>query len=294
MDMLVAVGASTAYFYNIYEMMMWLIYRTCRPCLCFEVSAILIALILLDKYLEAHTKPQTTSALNESLDLQAKETRIIKENKKIMPPLDRVKIGGTLLVKPGEKAPVDDKVTRSDTFINESVLTGESIPVEKGSDGSMIGPTTNKNGSIIIETTQVGGDTALSHIIKAVEDAQNSKTPIQRLVNIIPGYFAPIVVNIVIITFIVRVIFVHPEQFEPALVSTVSALAIVCPCTLGLTTSTSIMVGIGHAVESNILFGGDQFVECTHYVDTIVLDKTGTITNDQPVVADYAGDSDTS
>lgn len=210
-----------------------------------------------------------------------------------MLPLDKVKVGDTLLIKPGEKIPVDGKVTKGDTSIDESMLTGESIPVEKSSGDSVIGSTMNKNGSIMIEATQVGGDTALSHIIKVVEDAQSSKAPIQRLADIISGYFVPIVVSIAVITFIIWIIFVHPGQFEPALVSAISVLVIACPCALGLATPTSIMVGTGRAAENGILFKGGQFVERAHYVDTIVLDKTGTITNGQPVVTDYVGDNDT-
>ena len=164
------------------------------------------------------------------LNLQAKEARVIKENKEIMLPLDKVKVGDTLLIKPGEKIPVDGKVTKGDTSIDESMLTGESIPVEKSSGDSVIGSTMNKNGSIMIEATQVGGDTALSHIIKVVEDAQSSKAPIQRLADIISGYFVPIVVSIAVITFIIWIIFVHPGQFEPALVSAISVLVIACPC----------------------------------------------------------------
>ncbi|QGY86160.1 copper-translocating P-type ATPase [Staphylococcus epidermidis] len=293
MDVLVAVGTSAAYFYSIYEMMMWLTHQTHHPHLYFETSAILITLILLGKYLEARAKSQTTNALSELLNLQAKEARVIKENKEIMLPLDKVKVGDTLLIKPGEKIPVDGKVTKGDTSIDESMLTGESIPVEKSSGDSVIGSTMNKNGSIMIEATQVGGDTALSHIIKVVEDAQSSKAPIQRLADIISGYFVPIVVSIAVITFIIWIIFVHPGQFEPALVSAISVLVIACPCALGLATPTSIMVGTGRAAENGILFKGGQFVERAHYVDTIVLDKTGTITNGQPVVNDYVGDNDT-
>lgn len=293
MDVLVAVGTSAAYFYSIYEMMMWLTHQTHYPHLYFETSAILITLILLGKYLEARAKSQTTNALSELLNLQAKEARVIKENKEIMLPLDKVKVGDTLLIKPGEKIPVDGKVTKGDTSIDESMLTGESIPVEKSSGDSVIGSTMNKNGSIMIEATQVGGDTALSHIIKVVEDAQSSKAPIQRLADIISGYFVPIVVSIAVITFIIWIIFVHPGQFEPALVSAISVLVIACPCALGLATPTSIMVGTGRAAENGILFKGGQFVERAHYVDTIVLDKTGTITNGQPVVTDYVGDNDT-
>ena len=293
MDVLVAVGTSAAYFYSIYEMMMWLTHQTHHPHLYFETSAILITLILLGKYLEARAKSQTTNALSELLNLQAKEARVIKENKEIMLPLDKVKVGDTLLIKPGEKIPVDGKVTKGDTSIDESMLTGESIPVEKSSGDSVIGSTMNKNGSIMIEATQVGGDTALSHIIKVVEDAQSSKAPIQRLADIISGYFVPIVVGIAIFTFIIWISLVQPGQFEPALVAAIAVLVIACPCALGLATPTSIMVGTGKAAENGILFKGGEHIEGTHAINTVVLDKTGTITNGTPEVTDFSGDDQT-
>ncbi|HCV2691296.1 TPA: copper-translocating P-type ATPase [Staphylococcus aureus] len=293
MDVLVAVGTSAAYFYSIYEMVRWLNGSTTQPHLYFETSAVLITLILFGKYLEARAKSQTTNALGELLSLQAKEARILKDGNEVMIPLNEVHVGDTLIVKPGEKIPVDGKIIKGMTAIDESMLTGESIPVEKNVDDTVIGSTMNKNGTITMTATKVGGDTALANIIKVVEEAQSSKAPIQRLADIISGYFVPIVVGIALLTFIVWITLVTPGTFEPALVASISVLVIACPCALGLATPTSIMVGTGRAAENGILFKGGEFVERTHQIDTIVLDKTGTITNGRPVVTDYHGDNQT-
>lgn len=293
MDVLVAVGTSAAYFYSIYEMLRWLSGVTTQPHLYFETSAVLITLILFGKYLEARAKSQTTNALGELLSLQAKEARILKDGNEIMIPLNDVRVGDTLIVKPGEKIPVDGTIIKGMTSIDESMLTGESIPVEKNVEDTVIGSTMNKNSTITMTATKVGGDTALANIIKVVEEAQSSKAPIQRLADIISGYFVPIVVGIALLTFIVWITLVTPGIFEPALVASISVLVIACPCALGLATPTSIMVGTGRAAENGILFKGGEFVERTHQIDTIVLDKTGTITNGRPVVTDYHGDDQT-
>ncbi|SHD15799.1 heavy metal translocating P-type ATPase [Staphylococcus argenteus] len=293
MDVLVAVGTSAAYFYSIYEMLRWLSGVTTQPHLYFETSAVLITLILFGKYLEARAKSQTTNALGKLLSLQAKEARILKDGNEIMIPLNDVRVGDTLIVKPGEKIPVDGTIIKGMTSIDESMLTGESIPVEKNVEDTVIGSTMNKNGTITMTATKVGGDTALANIIKVVEEAQSSKAPIQRLADIISGYFVPIVVGIALLTFIVWITLVTPGIFEPALVASISVLVIACPCALGLATPTSIMVGTGRAAENGILFKGGEFVERTHQIDTIVLDKTGTITNGRPVVTDYHGDDQT-
>lgn len=293
MDVLVAVGTSAAYFYSIYEMLRWLSGVTTQPHLYFETSAVLITLILFGKYLEARAKSQTTNALGELLSLQAKEARILKDGNEIMIPLSDVRVGDTLIVKPGEKIPVDGTIIKGMTSIDESMLTGESIPVEKNVEDTVIGSTMNKNGTITMTATKVGGDTALANIIKVVEEAQSSKAPIQRLADIISGYFVPIVVGIALLTFIVWFTLVTPGIFEPALVASISVLVIACPCALGLATPTSIMVGTGRAAENGILFKGGEFVERTHQIDTIVLDKTGTITNGRPVATDYHGDDQT-
>lgn len=293
MDVLVALGTSAAYFYSIYEMFKWLNHTTQMPHLYFETSAVLITLILFGKYLETKAKTQTTNALGELLSLQAKEARVIIDNKEMMIPVKDVQVNDNILIKPGEKIPVDGVILKGTTSIDESMLTGESIPVDKQINDKVIGATINQNGAIVIQATQVGNDTALANIIKVVEQAQGSKAPIQRLADQISGYFVPTVIGIALLTFIIWITLVHFGQFEPALVAAISVLVIACPCSLGLATPTSIMVGTGRAAEKGILFKGGQYVEQAQNIDTIVLDKTGTITNGKPVVTDFEGDNET-
>lgn len=293
MDVLVALGTSAAFFYSIYESIKWLINTNYEPHLYFETSAVLITLILFGKYLEARAKTQTTNALSKLLNLQAKEARILRNGEETMVPLSEVKEGDYLVIKPGEKIPVDGKIIKGMTSIDESMLTGESIPVEKMQNDNVIGSTMNKNGAITVEATKVGKDTALASIVKVVEEAQGSKAPIQRLADIISGYFVPIVVGIAIFTFIIWISLVQPGQFEPALVAAIAVLVIACPCALGLATPTSIMVGTGKAAENGILFKGGEHIEGTHAINTVVLDKTGTITNGTPEVTDISGDDQT-
>lgn len=290
MDVLVALGTSAAFFYSVYEGLKTINNPDYMPHLYFETSAVLITLILFGKYLEARAKSQTTHALSSLLNLQAKEARVIRDNKEIMIPVEDVVVGDTLIIKPGEKVPVDGEIIKGHTSIDESMLTGESIPVEKTIGANVFGATMNNNGSITIRATKVGRDTALQSIVKIVEQAQGSKAPIQRLADIIAGYFVPVVIGIAIITFIIWMIFMTPGQFEPALVAAIAVLVIACPCALGLATPTSIMVGTGRAAEAGILFKGGEHLERTHEIDTIVLDKTGTITKGEPEVTDFTGD----
>lgn len=274
-------------------MIKWLTGATNMPHLYFETSAVLITLILFGKYLEARAKSQTTNALSELLNLQAKEARLIDDNGiEKMVPLNQVNVDDILLIKPGEKIPVDGQIIKGETAINESMLTGESMPVDKHVDDAVIGSTMNTNGVITIKATKVGKDTALSNIIKVVEEAQSSKAPIQRLADIISGYFVPIVIAIALLTFLIWITLVHPGQFEDALVAAISVLVIACPCALGLATPTSIMVGTGRAAENGILFKGGEYVERTHQVDTVVFDKTGTLTHGKPEVTYFEGDKD--
>ncbi|MFD1708182.1 heavy metal translocating P-type ATPase [Siminovitchia sediminis] len=293
MDVLVAMGTSAAYFYSLYEAFRTLGNPDYMPHLYFETSAVLITLILFGKYLEARAKSQTTNALSELLSLQAKEARVIRNGEEMMVPVEEVVAGDRLIVKPGEKIPVDGIVVKGRTSVDESMLTGESIPIEKGSGQKVIGSTINKNGSIEMEATKVGKDTALSSIIKVVEEAQGSKAPIQRLADVISGYFVPIVIGIAILTFVIWIVFVQPGQMEPALVAAIAVLVIACPCALGLATPTSIMVGTGKAAESGILFKGGEHLERTHEVNTVILDKTGTITKGKPEVMNFSGDEET-
>ena len=293
MDVLVALGTSAAYFYSLYEAFKTIGNSSYIPHLYFETSAILITLILFGKYLESRAKSQTTNAITELLNLQAKEARVLRDGKEVMIPVEEVVVGDHLIVKPGEKIPVDGIVVKGRTSVDESMLTGESIPIEKNPGANVIGATMNKNGSIEIEATKVGKDTALASIIKVVEEAQGSKAPIQRLADVISGYFVPIVIGIAILTFIIWIFFVQPGQLEPALIAAIAVLVIACPCALGLATPTSIMVGTGRAAETGILFKGGEHLERTHQINTVVLDKTGTITKGKPEVTDFIGNEKT-
>jgi len=293
MDVLVALGTSAAYFYSLYEAFMTIGNPAYDPHLYFETSAVIITLILFGKYLEARAKSRTTSALSSLLNLQAKEARVLRNGEETMIPVEEVVVGDRLVVKPGEKIPVDGIVVKGRTSVDESMITGESIPIEKDIEAIVIGSTINKNGVIEMEATKVGKDTALASIVKVVEEAQGSKAPIQRLADVISSYFVPIVVGIAILTFIVWFAFVQPGQMEPAMLASVAVLVIACPCALGLATPTSIMVGTGKAAETGILFKGGEHLERTHELNTIILDKTGTITKGKPEVTNFTGDKET-
>lgn len=293
MDVLVALGTSAAYFYSLYEALKTIGNPGYMPHLYFETSAILITLILFGKYLETSAKGRTTLAISKLLNLQVKQARVIRNNEEEMIPIEDVIVGDRLVVKPGEKIPVDGMIVKGRTSVDESMITGESIPIEKDIQANLIGSTMNKNGTIEMEATRVGKDTALASIVQAVEDAQGSKAPIQRLADVISGYFVPIVVGIAMMTFIVWMTFVSPGDFEPALVAAIAVLVIACPCALGLATPTSIMVGTGKAAENGILFKGGEHLERTHQLNAIIFDKTGTITKGKPEVTDYTGDDQT-
>lgn len=292
MDVLVALGTSAAYFYSLYEAIRTIGNPSYEPHLYFETSAILITLILFGKYLEMNAKGKTTEAISKLLDLQAKQARVRRNGKEVMVPLQEVVFGDTLIVKPGEKIPVDGTVIKGRTAVDESMITGESIPIEKEEGAALIGATLNKNGAIEMEATKVGKDTALASIVKAVEDAQGSKAPIQRMADVISGYFVPIVVGIAIVTFIVWMTIVSPGNVELALKASIAVLVIACPCALGLATPTSIMVGTGKAAEHGVLFKGGEHLERTHQLNTVILDKTGTITKGKPEVTDFTGDEE--
>lgn len=293
MDVLVALGTSAAYFYSLYEGIRTIGNPSYEPHLYFETSAVIITLILFGKYLEAQAKSRTTNALSSLLNLQAKEARVLRDGVETTIPVEEVTVGDRLVVKPGEKIPVDGIVVKGRTSVDESMITGESIPIEKGINATVIGATMNKNGTVEMEATKVGKDTALASIVKVVEDAQGSKAPIQRLADVISGYFVPIVVVIAILTFSIWILFVQPGQIEPALIASIAVLVIACPCALGLATPTSIMVGTGKAAENGILFKGGEHLERTHELNAIVLDKTGTITKGKPEVTDFTGDAET-
>lgn len=292
MDVLVVMGTTAAFGFSLYQTYLWVTGAVEHPHLYFEASAIIITLILFGKYLETRAKSQTTGAISKLLDMQAKEARVIRGGTEFMVPVEDVKVNDVLIVKPGEKFPLDGELVRGRTSVDESMLTGESIPVEKETGDSVIGATMNQNGTVNLKVTKTGKDTALAGIIKVVEEAQGNKAPIQRMADIISGYFVPIVIVIALVTFIVWYFFASPGNLEPALVAAISVLVIACPCALGLATPTSIMVGTGKGAENGILYKGGEHLEKTHKVDVVVLDKTGTITNGTPEVTDFSGDDE--
>lgn len=285
MDVLVAMGTSAAYFYSVYQAIVTAGTEH-APHLYFETSAVLITLIVLGKLFEARAKGRSSEAIKKLMGLQAKTAIIVRDGVKKEVPLEEVVIGDTILVKPGEKIPVDGEVLEGTTSVDESMLTGESLPVDKKAGDVLYGSTINKNGFIKMTATKVGRDTALAQIIKVVEDAQGSKAPIQRMADKISGIFVPIVVGIAILTFLVWIIWVSPGEFTQALEVLIAILVIACPCALGLATPTSIMAGSGRAAEFGILFKGGEHLEQTQGINTVVVDKTGTVTHGKPVLTD--------
>ncbi|MGG3558763.1 heavy metal translocating P-type ATPase [Peribacillus frigoritolerans] len=285
MDVLVVMGTSAAYFYSLYQAIVTAGTHH-GPHLYFETSAVLITLILLGKLFEARAKGRSSEAIKKLMGLQAKTAIVERDGVEKEVPLEEVVISDTILVKPGEKIPVDGEVVEGTTAVDESMLTGESLPVDKKAGDALYGSTINKNGFIKMTATKVGRDTALAQIIKVVEDAQGSKAPIQRMADQISGIFVPIVVGIAILTFLVWIIWVQPGEFTPALEVLIAILVIACPCALGLATPTSIMAGSGRAAEFGILFKGGEHLEQTQSIDTVVVDKTGTVTHGKPVLTD--------
>ncbi|MDN4492016.1 heavy metal translocating P-type ATPase [Ureibacillus aquaedulcis] len=285
MDVLVVMGTSAAYFYSVYQAVVTN-GQPQYPHLYFETSAVLITLILLGKLFEAKAKGRSSEAIKKLMGLQAKTALVIRNGLEKELLIDGVVVGDLILIRPGEKIPVDGEVLEGNTVVDESMLTGESLPIEKETGSLVFGSTMNKNGFITIRATKVGRDTALSQIIKVVEEAQGSKAPIQRLTDKISDIFVPVVIALAIITYIVWLVFITPGEFVPALESLIAVLVIACPCALGLATPTSIMAGSGRAAELGILFKGGEHLEQTHHINTVVVDKTGTVTNGQPVLTD--------
>lgn len=290
MDVLVALGTSAAYFYSLYLSIMSLMEEAHGVELYYETSSILITLIILGKLFEAKAKGRSSEAIKKLMGLQAKTATVERNGKELEIPLEEVAVGDILFIKPGEKIPVDGKIIEGTSAIDESMLTGESVPVDKTTGDHVIGATLNKNGFLKVEAKKVGRDTALAQIIKVVEEAQGSKAPIQRLADQISGVFVPIVVGIAVLTFIIWFVWVAPGDFAEALEKMIAVLVIACPCALGLATPTSIMAGSGRAAEFGILFKGGEHLEMTHRITTVVLDKTGTVTNGTPVLTDVITD----
>ncbi len=294
MDVLIAMGSSVAYFYS-----MAVTFHIIPGMVYFETSAVIITLIRLGKFLEAKAKGRTSEAIKKLMGLRAKTARVLRASeigsglKEQEIPVDDVRVGDFVLVRPGEKIPVDGVVVEGRSAVDEAMITGESLPVEKGPGDTLIGATLNKLGLLKFEATKVGKETALAQIIRLVEDAQGSKAPIQKLADMVSNYFVPAVIGIAALTFIAWYFFgpVLPEsavndEFTRALINMVAVLVIACPCAMGLATPTAVMVGTGKGAEMGILFRNSEALEQAGNTTVVVLDKTGTVTKGQPAVTD--------
>jgi len=285
MDVLVAMGSSVAYLYSLAVLIATSLgVSSLGEHVYFETSAVIITLIVLGKLLEARAKGQTSAAIKKLMGLQAKTARVIRDGNEIDIPIANVVVGDIVVVRPGEKIAVDGVVVSGASAVDESMLTGESLPVSKTAGDKVIGATLNKQGMLQFEATAVGRQTALAQIIKLVEQAQGSKAPIQRIVDQVSAYFVPAVIGLAALTFVVW--FFAGAGFVPALLRLIAVLVIACPCAMGLATPTSIMVGVGKGAEHGILFKNSAALEQAHKLGVIVLDKTGTITRGEPSVTD--------
>lgn len=289
MDSLVAIGTLAAFLYSAYTTFQIattdMVSSHGHHQLYYESAGIIIALILLGKYLESRSKGKTSEAIKKLMGLQPKTAIVVKDGIEIETAIEEVEVGDIIIVKPGSKIPVDGIVIEGHTSVDESMLTGESIPVEKNIGSKVTGASINKNGSIKFKAQKVGSDTALSQIIKLVEDAQGKKAPIAKLADIVSGYFVPTVIAIAIVSALLWLT-VGGKDLEFALTIFISVLVIACPCALGLATPTAIMVSTGKGAENGILIKGGEALELSHKIDTIIFDKTGTITEGKPQVTD--------
>lgn len=277
MDVLIALGTSAAYFYSVYNLLIHVHEYY------FEASAVIITLILLGKMFEAIAKGKTSEAIKKLMGLQPKTARVIRDGVEADIAIEDLVIGDTIVVRPGERVPVDGVIVDGASALDESMITGESIPVDKKEGDQVIGATINKFGAFKFKATKIGKDTVLSQIIRLVEDAQGSKAPVQRLADKISGIFVPTVLAIAVVTFL---IYNFAGSFNTGLINAVAILVIACPCALGLATPTAIMVGTGKGAEKGILIKSGEHLERAHKMDTIIFDKTGTITKGEPEVTD--------
>lgn len=290
MDVLVAMGSSVAYFYSVAVTIALTLGSTALDMhVYFETSAVIITLIVLGKLLEARAKGQTSEAIKKLMGMQAKSARVVRNGVEMDVPIAEVVAGDTVIVRPGEKVPVDGVVSDGRSTIDESMITGESLPVEKTVGDAVIGATINKQGLLKFEATKVGKETALAQIIKMVEQAQGSKAPIQRQVDRVAAYFVPAVIILAFATFFIW--YAATGDFVDAMLRLTAVLVIACPCAMGLATPTSIMVGVGKGAEYGILFKSSESLEQAHKLTAVVLDKTGTITKGQPAVTDVVASS---
>jgi P-type Cu+ transporter len=286
MNTLVAVGTSAAYLYSAVATLAPQLFAAGRADVYFDTSALIITLILLGRLLEARARGRTGAAIKKLAGLQAKTARVVRRGEEMDVPLESVEVGDIVVVRPGEKVPVDGRVLAGESAVEEAMITGEPMPVVKRAGDEVIGATLNTTGSFRFEATKVGKDTALSQIIKMVEEAQGSKAPIQRLADRISGVFVPVVLVVATLVFFVWFVFGPEPAFTFALLNFVAVLIIACPCAMGLATPTSIMVGTGKGAESGILIKGGEALEASHKLTTVILDKTGTLTRGTPTLTD--------
>lgn len=288
MNTLIAIGTSAAYFYSLIAVVRPGLFATGMMAahLYFDTSAMIIALVLLGRFLEARARGQTSEALKRLIGMQPKTALVIRDGEQREIPVEDVQIGDLILVRPGQRIPVDGIVRQGYSSVDESMLTGESIPVEKKVGDEAIGGTINKTGSFQLEATRVGNETTLARIVRMVEEAQGSKAPIQRLVDVIASYFVPAVIGIAVVTFAVWCFVGPPPALTFALLNFVAVLVIACPCALGLATPTAIIVGTGKGAEHGILIRNGESLERAHQINTVLFDKTGTLTRGEPVVTD--------
>ncbi|WP_142785871.1 heavy metal translocating P-type ATPase [Changchengzhania lutea] len=288
MDTLVALSTGIAFLFSVFNTFFpdfWLS-RGIEPHVYYEAATVIITFISLGKLLEEKAKSNTSSAIKKLMGLQPKTLKIIENGEEKEIPISAVQVGQTILVRPGEKIPVDGEVSKGSSYVDESMITGEPVPVEKSKDEKVFAGTVNQKGSFQFIAEKVVGETLLSQIIKMVQEAQGSKAPVQKLVDKIAGVFVPVVLGISIITFIVWMLIGGDNAFSQALLTSVAVLVIACPCALGLATPTAIMVGIGKGAENNILIKDAESLELGHKVNAVILDKTGTITEGKPLVTD--------
>jgi Cu+-exporting ATPase len=289
MDVLIAMGSSAAYFYSLA-----VLFGFVGGHLYFETAAVIVTLIVLGKFLEARARGQTSDAIRKLMGLRPTTARLLRDGTEVDVPLDEVRVGEVFLVRPGEKIPVDGVVIEGRSSVDESMLTGESMPVGKGPGDEVIGATLNRLGLLRGEATRVGRDTALAQIVRLVEQAQASRAPIQRLADQVSAWFVPAVIGVAGLTFLGWLLLGGPlpsgeSAFTRAMIAAVSVLVIACPCAMGLATPTAVMVGTGKGAELGILFKSGEALERAGRVDTVLLDKTGTMTRGQPTVTDILG-----
>ncbi|MBM3934800.1 MAG: copper-translocating P-type ATPase [SAR202 cluster bacterium] len=288
MNTLIAVGTSVAYFYSVFATIFFnsSFFRSFEAHTYFETSTAIIGLVLLGKYLEARAKRRASNAIKALIGLQPQTARVVRHGKETDMRVEDVEVGDRVAVRPGEKVPVDGEVLDGRSWIDESMLTGESVPAEKKPGDSVYGGTVNTTGALVFKTTRIGRDTALSQIIRLVEEAQGSKAPIQRLADLISAYFVPAVIGAAALVFIAWLVFGPSPSYQYAILTAVSVLIIACPCAMGLATPTAIMVGTGKAAQLGVLFRNAEALQQLQKVTTVVLDKTGTLTAGRPAVTE--------